>query len=101
MNKKNDFQLLMDEGCGFGPIWANMINDLDSVNTLDKKTRELIYISLLAALGLTDGIPHHVLACKNEGASEAEITSAILMGLPVAGKVVTQSLGIALETYRK
>ncbi|AMP21229.1 hypothetical protein AZF37_08770 [endosymbiont 'TC1' of Trimyema compressum] len=78
-----------------------MIQDLDKTNTLNKKTRELIYVSLLAALGLETGLPHHVQQLKNAKGTEDELISAILMGLPVAGKIVTTSLGIALDAYRK
>ena len=101
MSKKNDFQIVLEDGNGFGQIWSNMIQELDGINALDKKTRELIYVSLLAALGLETDIPHHVQQLKSAGGTEDELVSAILMGLPVAGKTVTTSLGIALDAYRK
>jgi alkylhydroperoxidase/carboxymuconolactone decarboxylase family protein YurZ len=40
-----------------------------------------------------------VKAAKDLGASRDEVISAILVGLPAAGHVVTQALPIALDAY--
>jgi len=45
------------------------------------------------------GIPFHVKIAKQVGATREEIISAILIGLPAAGHVVTQSLPVALLAY--
>nr|WP_231701910.1 carboxymuconolactone decarboxylase family protein [Crassaminicella thermophila] len=44
-------------------------------------------------------MPFHIKQAKENGASREEIISAILVGLPVVGNVVTSSLPIALEAY--
>jgi alkylhydroperoxidase/carboxymuconolactone decarboxylase family protein YurZ len=54
---------------------------------------------VLAALRIESGVPFHVKSAKQAGASRAEIISAILIGLPAAGNVVTQVLPVALATY--
>jgi alkylhydroperoxidase/carboxymuconolactone decarboxylase family protein YurZ len=76
-----------------------MVQDLAAASTLDAKTRTLAYLSVLAALRLESGIPFHVKTAKELGASRAEVVSAILVGLPAAGHVVTQVLPAAMEAY--
>jgi len=82
-------------------IWMEMVEKLDSSSALDKKTEELSYISVLAAVGLESGLPFHVLMAKNNGATRDEIISSILVGLPAVGMQVISSLPIALEAYDK
>jgi alkylhydroperoxidase/carboxymuconolactone decarboxylase family protein YurZ len=53
----------------------------------------------LASLNRVSGIPFHVASLKEIGATREEIISAILVGLPAAGHVVTQALPAALETF--
>jgi alkylhydroperoxidase/carboxymuconolactone decarboxylase family protein YurZ len=59
----------------------------------------LAYLSVLAALRMESGVPFHVKTAKNSGASREEVISAILLGLPAAGHVVTQVLPAALAAY--
>jgi len=44
-------------------------------------------------------VPFHIKHAKNLGATREEVISAILVGLPAAGHVVTQVLPVALESY--
>lgn len=64
-----------------------------------KKTQTLTYLAVLAALQRESGIPFHVEQAKKAGASREEVISAMLIGLPAAGHVVTQALPTAIETY--
>jgi alkylhydroperoxidase/carboxymuconolactone decarboxylase family protein YurZ len=66
---------------------------------LDPKTRELAYLAVLAALNRTSGIPFQLSSLKERGATRDEVISAILVGLPAAGHLVTQSLPAAIEAY--
>jgi len=75
------------------------VQALDKASALDKKTEELAYLAVLAALRLESGVPFHVQSAKQAGASKAEIISAILIGLPAAGNAVTQVLPAAIATY--
>lgn len=74
------------------------VQGLARASALDE-TRELAYLAVLAALNRTSGIPFHVSSLKANGATRDEVISAILVGLPAAGHVVTQALPAAIETY--
>ena len=78
---------------------ASIVQALAQASALDNKTRELAYLAVLAALNRTSGIPFHVASLKERGATREEVISAILVGLPAAGHVVTQSLPAAIEAY--
>ena len=60
---------------------------------------ELAYLAVLAVLGMESGVPFHVQAAKDAGASREEVISAVLVGLPAAGHGVTQVLPAALAAY--
>ncbi len=72
---------------------------LDSAGVLDKKTEELVYLAVLAALRLESGVPLHVQMAKQAGASREEVISTILIGLSVAGQGVMQAFPGAVEAY--
>lgn len=59
----------------------------------------IAYMGVLAALQQDSGIPFHVKSAKEAGASREEVISAILVGLPAAGHVVTQVLPAAVAAY--
>ena len=79
--------------------WSEVIQSLSKASALDKKTGELAYIAVLAALKRVSGIPFHVTCAKGHGATREEVISAILVGLPAAGHVVTQALPAAVMAY--
>lgn len=93
------FLAFRDEAPKYAKAWMELVQKLSIANVLDRKTAELAYIAVLAALGRESGIPYHVHTAKMIGASREEIISAILVGLPAAGHVVTQVLPVALNTY--
>jgi alkylhydroperoxidase/carboxymuconolactone decarboxylase family protein YurZ len=93
------FQTFLSDAPSQAQAWGKMTQELGAASALDAKTRALAYLAVLAALRLESGIPFHVKTAKEQGASRAEIISAILVGLPAAGNVVTQALPIALEAY--
>lgn len=95
----NAFQTFMTEAPNHAQAWLAMVQGLDQASALDKKTEELAYLAVLAALRMEGGIPFHVQSAKRAGASRAEIISAILVGLPAAGHSVTQVLPSALAAY--
>jgi len=95
----NAFKTFMTEAPNHAKAWGEMVQELSSANTLEPKTITLSYLAVLAALNRTSGVPFHTLSAKEAGASRDEIISAILIGLPAAGHIVTQSLPIALDTY--
>ena len=93
------FQTFMSEAPQHAQAWGAMTQGLGNASALDKKTAALAYLSVLAALRLESGIPFHAQSAKQEGASREEIISAILVGLPAAGHVVTQALPVAITAY--
>jgi alkylhydroperoxidase/carboxymuconolactone decarboxylase family protein YurZ len=93
------FQTFMAETPNHAQAWGKMVQELGAASALDAKTRTLAYLSVLAALRIESGIPFHVKTAKDLGASRDEVASAILVGLPAAGHVVTQVLPAALEAY--
>ncbi len=79
--------------------WMTAAKNLDEACALDKKTEYLGYIAVLAVLGLDSGIPFHVMQAREVGASREEVISAVLLGLPAAGNIVTRSLPAAIKAY--
>jgi alkylhydroperoxidase/carboxymuconolactone decarboxylase family protein YurZ len=93
------FQAFMSEAPEHAQAWMQAVRGLDDASALDKKTEELAYVAVLAALRLESGVPLHVQLAKEAGASRDEVTSAVLVGLPAAGQGVTQVLPTAIATY--
>lgn len=90
------FQMFLSEASGHAGAWMAAVQGLDSASALDKKTGELAYLSVLAAMRMESGIPFHVKSAKQAGATRDEVISAILIGLPAAGQVVVQCLPAAI-----
>ena len=95
----NALQTFMKEAPKRAQAWMAAVQGLDNASALGKKTEELAYLAVLAALRLESGVPSHTQLAKQAGASREEVISAILIGLPAAGNGVTQVLPIALEAY--
>ena len=95
------FQAFASEAPEHAKAWMTLVQSLGAASSLDAKTGELAFIAVLAALGRTSGIPFHVKSALGKGASREEIISAILVGLPAAGHVVTQSLPAALRVLEE
>lgn len=95
----NAFQTFMTEAPEVAQAWMEAVQKFDQASKLDKKTEELAYIAVLAAVRLESGIPFHVKQAKAHGASREEIISAVLIGLPAVGNVVTASLPAAIKAF--
>jgi alkylhydroperoxidase/carboxymuconolactone decarboxylase family protein YurZ len=95
----NAFQTFMSEAPEQAQAWGALVQSLGQASALQAKTGALAYLAVLAALERPSGIPFHVQAAKQAGASREEVISAILVGLPAAGHVVTQALPLAVEAY--
>lgn len=93
------FQTFMTEAPEQATAWSTLVRLLGQASALDAKTGALAYLAVLAALERPSGIPFHVQAAKEAGASREEVISAVLVGLPAAGHVVTQALPLAVEAY--
>ena len=96
----NAFQTFMRETPQQAQAWGTMVQGLANASALDKKTTTaLAYLAVLAALQLESGVPFHVQAAKQSGASREEVISAVLVGLPAAGHRVTQVLPATIAAY--
>ena len=99
MNISKAFETFGKEAPEHHAVWMEAVNKLDSVSKLDKKTEELAYIAVLSAVRLESGLPFHVKMAKSHGASRDEIISAVLLGLPAVGNIVTGSLPMAIKSF--
>ena len=93
------FQTFFKETPEYSKAWMEAVQKLDAANALDRKTKALAYLAVLAASGLISGIPFHVQHAKSLGASREEVIGAVLIGLPAVGHIVIQALPAALEAY--
>ena len=93
------FQTFLTEAPAHSQAWMQAVRDLEAASALDKKTGELAYLAVLAALRLESGVPFHVRLAKAAGATRAEVLSALLVGLPAAGNAVMQCLPAALAAF--
>jgi alkylhydroperoxidase/carboxymuconolactone decarboxylase family protein YurZ len=93
------FQTFMTEAPEQAQAWSVLVGSLAQASALDAKTGALAYLAVLVALQRPSGLPFHVKAAKNAGATREEVISAVLVGLPAAGHVVTQALPLTIEAY--
>ena len=93
------FKAFREEAPEHAEAWMSVVQGLDRASALDDKTKHLAYLAVLAALGRESGIPFHVHLAQQVGASREEIISAILVGLPAAGHIVTLSLPPAIAEF--
>ena len=93
------FQAFQHEAPQHAQAWGALVQALASATALDRKSGALAYLAVLAARRLESGIPFHVVAAREAGASREEVISAILVGLPAAGHSVTQVLPVAIAAY--
>jgi len=69
---------------------------------LDRRTRSLITIAILAALGRHEELALHIRACANTGATPEEIREALMhvavyAGIPAANSAIALAKGIMEE----
>jgi len=95
----NAFKAFGEEAPNHAEAWMKVLQGLSNASALDHKTHNIAYLAVLAALGRVNGIPFHVKIAKKTGASRDEVISAILVGLPPAGHLVTEVLPTAIDAY--
>lgn len=93
------FNTFLKDSPEYSKAWMEAVEKLDAANTLDKKTKTLAYLPVLASSGLLNGIPLHVKHAKSYGAKRDEIIGAVLVGLPAVGHRVIQALPVAINAY--
>ncbi len=93
------FQAFLTEAPDHARAWLGGVQGLEGASALDPKTAALAYLAVLAALGLTGGVPFHAREAKRAGASRDEVKSAVLLGLPATGMRAIQALPEALAAF--
>jgi alkylhydroperoxidase/carboxymuconolactone decarboxylase family protein YurZ len=101
MTVSDSFRIFLEQAPQFSGPWMQAVQQLSQASSLDARTRELAYLAVLAAVGLTSGVAFHAGLAKQAGASRQDVISAVLLGLPAAGMRVIQSLPAALEAFDK
>lgn len=99
MNVSPAFQAFAQEAPQHQQAWSEAVQALGAASALDDKTAALAYLAVIAAARLDSGLPFHVKMAKMHGATRDEVISAVLIGLPAVGNVVTASLPAVLEAY--
>ena len=92
MNVSPAFQAFAQEAPQHQQAWSEAVQALGAATAL-------AYLAVMAAARLDSGLPFHVKMAKMHGATRDEVISAVLIGLPAVGNVVTASLPAVLEAY--
>jgi 3-oxoadipate enol-lactonase/4-carboxymuconolactone decarboxylase len=86
-----DFQRFITEGA-WGSVWARP--------GLDKRTRSMLVIALMAALGHEEELAMHIRATRNTGATSEDVKEVLLMVAVYAGvPAANTAIRIAKEVY--
>jgi 4-carboxymuconolactone decarboxylase len=88
-----DFQRIITEST-WGTIWTRP--------GIDKKTRHLLTLAIIAALGKHDELAMHIRATRNTGVTQEEVKEVFLQVLIYAGAPAANSaFGIAKRVYKE
>ena len=86
-----DFQRFITEGA-WGSVWARP--------GLDKRTRSMLVIALMAALGHEEELAMHIRATRNTGATSEDVKEVMLMVAVYAGvPAANTAIRVAKEIY--
>ncbi len=86
-----DFQRFITEGA-WGSVWARP--------GLDKRTRSMLVIALMAALGHEEELAMHIRATRNTGATREDVKEVLLMVAVYAGvPAANTAIRIAKDVY--
>jgi 4-carboxymuconolactone decarboxylase len=88
-----DFQRIITEGA-WGTIWTRP--------GIDKRTRHMLTLAIIAALGKHDELAMHIRATRNTGVTQEEVREVLLQVLIYAGAPAANSaFGIAKRVYKE
>jgi 4-carboxymuconolactone decarboxylase len=88
-----DFQRIITESA-WGTVWTR--------SGIDKKTRHLVTLGIIAALGKHDELALHIRATRNTGVTPEELREVFLQVLVYAGAPAANSaFGIAKRVYKE
>lgn len=101
MNVSRAFETFAQDAPNHQKAWSEAVQALGVASKLDDKTAALAYISVMAATRLESGLPFHVGMAKKHGTTRDEVISAVLIGLPAVGNIVTAALPITIDAYEE
>jgi 4-carboxymuconolactone decarboxylase len=88
-----DFQRIITESA-WGTIWTRP--------GIDKRTRHMLSLAIIAALGKHDELAMHIRATRNTGVTREEVREVFLQVLIYAGAPAANSaFGIAKRVYKE
>ena len=79
------FKSFIEKFPELGAAHESVAQAVDAAGPLDRKTLELIKIGISLGAGLESALRSHVRRATQAGATEAEITQAILLGMNTTG----------------
>ena len=87
-----DFQRFITEGAAWGSVWSRP--------GLDRRTRSMLVLALMAALGHEEEFAMHVRATRNTGATAEDVKEVLLMVAVYAGvPAANRAIKVAKEVY--
>uniref|UniRef100_UPI00321801B7 carboxymuconolactone decarboxylase family protein n=1 Tax=uncultured Draconibacterium sp. TaxID=1573823 RepID=UPI00321801B7 len=100
MNKSNPLEVFEKEVPEVQKAYANFISTIVAMESLDQKTKQLIYIGMKVVTDDKNAVFYHVPMAKTLGATRNEIKETIVLSLTVTGlKSISSFLSQALEIY--
>jgi alkylhydroperoxidase/carboxymuconolactone decarboxylase family protein YurZ len=87
-----DFQRIITEGA-WGTIWTRP--------GIDKKTRHMLTLAIIAALGKHDELAMHIRATRNTGVTQEEVRRFFCKFWLMPGAGGKQRFGIAKRVYKE
>jgi AhpD family alkylhydroperoxidase len=80
-----EFDMFLENCPEAGKAYMELFKSVLKAPALDKKTKQLILIAVMAAQNYRPGVEAHVPQAVKAGATREEIVEAVLLTLPVAG----------------
>lgn len=100
MKANNPLELFKQETPEVQKAYAEVINALLALKSLNNKTKQLIYIGMKVVTDDKNAVYYHIPMAKAAGASRDEIKETIILSLTVTGlKSISSFLSQALEIY--
>jgi len=96
----NTLETFVIEAPEIQKAYAGLIQSLIADESLDNKTKQLIYIGMKMIADDEKAVAMHVPMAKSAGATRDEVKTTVLLGLSVIGmKAVSTYLPLVLEAY--
>jgi len=81
----DEFNKFLENCPEVGAAYMDLFKSVMKAPALDKKTKQLILIAVMAVQGYRPGVEAHVPQAVKAGATREEIVEALVLTIPVAG----------------